>query len=72
MLSVRAEIAGDHSLRVSPLACVNHFSSTSRLASGLPSPGMKWPTNQPRVARAASATFPKCRAPASILSLTSA
>lgn len=47
MFSVRTGLGGDHSLRVSPFACVNHFISTSVVRSGLSSPGMKWPTNQP-------------------------
>src|SRR5262245_51682673 len=58
-LRVRTELGEDHSWRVSPLACTNHFSSRSDGRIGLSSPGMKWPRNQPRVFFAASAAFPK-------------
>ncbi|MBK6703910.1 MAG: hypothetical protein IPG56_09245 [Caulobacteraceae bacterium] len=55
---MRTGLGGDHSLRVSPFACVNHFISTSVVRSGLSSPGMKWPTNQPLEFFSGSAAFP--------------
>src|SRR5262245_56357345 len=59
MLSVRTGFPGAQSLRVSPCAWVYHFTSSSEVRSGFPSPGMKCPRNQPRVSFDASVAFPK-------------
>src|SRR5262245_113408 len=59
MLRVLTGLPGAQVSRVSPFACVYHFNSSSELRSGLSSPGMKCPRNQPRVCFEASMTFPE-------------